>query len=101
MPHKLLSDDQVASEVKKLTSANRVAWTRHAEERMASRGFDKGQVKECLRNGTFTEQPTNPNQPGEIQYAFRIEAVVDGERIAVAASLIPSKKVIVITVIAI
>lgn len=101
MSHKLLSDAQVASELKTLTAANRIAWTRHSEERMASRGFDKSQVKECLKNGIFTERPTNPNQSTEIEYKFRVEAVVDGDLIAVAASLIPSKRVIVITVFAV
>lgn len=98
MPIKPLSDAQVATEVKHLASANRIGWTRHAEEKMAIRGIDKGQVKECLRKGVFTERPTIPNRSGDVEYAFRIEAIVDSETIIVAASLIPTKKVVVITV---
>lgn len=98
MPKKPLSDADVSAEVKKLTSANHVGWTRHAEEQMAQRGFDKGIVKECLKKGGFTERPTIPNRNGEVEYKFRMEAVIDNVCIAVAASLIPAKKVIVITV---
>ncbi|MBK6999128.1 MAG: DUF4258 domain-containing protein [Rhodoferax sp.] len=98
MSNKPLSDAQVATEVRHLVSANRIGWTRHAEERMALRGIDKGQVKECLKKGVFTESPTIPNRSGDIEYTFRIEAIVDHETLIVAASLIPAKKVVVITV---
>ena len=100
MAFSLLTDDQVRTEVKSLVHAGKVAWTRHSEEKMAERGIDKGQVKECLENGSFTERPTVPNRFGSIEYKFRMESIVDGETLAVAASLIPDSKVVVITVFA-
>lgn len=98
MPYKPLSDAEVALEIRQLASANKIRWSQHVEERMAERGFDKGQVKECLRKGVFTERPTIANRPGEIQYVFRMEACIESESIAVAASLYPATKLVVITV---
>ena len=101
MPNKQLSDRQVAEEVRALVKANRIQWSRHAEQRMAERGIDKGMVKECLKKGQFAERPTNPNRAGAPQYAFRMETSIDQVDLAVAAALVPSTKVVVITVIAI
>lgn len=99
MSAQLLTDNEVLAQVRGLATRNKVGWTYHALERMAQRGFDKSQVKECLMRGAFTENPTNPNKSGDIEYAFRISANVDGDPISVAASLCPDSKVVVITVI--
>ncbi len=99
MTYKPLTDAEVLSEVKLLTAANKLAWTHHAEVRAAQRGFDKAQIKECLMKGHFTERPTIPNRVGDIEYKFRMDAIVDSEKIAVAACLVPSEKVVVLTVI--
>ncbi len=94
-----LADAEVLRAVRALVSQSKIGWTDHAEDRMAERGFSKGQVKKCLQNGYFSESPTIPNRPGAIQYKFTMQAVDEGSRIAVAASLIPDKKVVVITII--
>lgn len=98
MPHhNALSDAEVLKKVRELVGDNRIAWRLHAEEKMASRGIDKGQVKKCLLSGRFDERPTIPNRRGDIQYEFRMFANVDGESINVVASLVPDKNVVVIT----
>jgi hypothetical protein len=99
MTYKQLTDAEVLAEVKTLIAAQKLAWTTHSEARAAERGFDKAQIKECLMKGRFTERPTMTNRTGDVEYKFRIDAIVDSEKIAVAACLIPSKKVLVITVI--
>lgn len=98
MPFEPLTDNDVLEGVRELTAAGSIRWTDHAEDQMADRGVDKGQIKACLRKGFFTERPTIANRPGPVQYVFRMEASVDGVRIAVAAGLVPDKKVVVITV---
>lgn len=99
MPQESLTDHQVLTEIRALARQSKVGWTRHAQERMAERGFDKGQIKRCLASGNFIEQPYIPNRNGELEYKFTLSAHVDGEIINVAASLIPEKKIVVITVI--
>lgn len=98
MPFEPLTDNDVLLGIRALTARGSIGWTDHAEERMVDRGFHRGQIKACLLSGHFTERPTVPNRAGPIQYKFTMEALVEGERIAVAASLIPEKKVVVITV---
>lgn len=68
MPQKLLTDNQVLTEVQALARQSKVGWTQHAQERMAERGFDKGQIKRCLASGSFIEQPYIPNRNGELEY---------------------------------
>lgn len=99
MPQELLTDNQVLDEVRILVRQSKVGWTKHAEVRMAERGYERGQVKQCLSVGYFVEQPHIPNKGGELQYKFTLEGSVDGEAIRIAASLIPERKVVVITVI--
>lgn len=99
MTYKQLTDAEVLAEVKLLASAQKLAWTEHSEARAEQRGFDKSQIKECLMKGRFSERPTMTNKTGDVEYKFRIDATVDREKIAVVACLIPSKKILVITVI--
>lgn len=98
MPEGGLTDAEVLREVRALVSQGRISWTHHIEEQMAARGISKDQVKECLRTGNFEERPTVPNRPGEVEYAFRMRAKVEGEQIRVAASLVPNRRVVAITV---
>lgn len=70
----------------------------HVSQRMVERSLSKADIKDCLKQGYFTERPTIANKPGDLQYRFRMEATVDGVRIAVGAALIPSTRVVVITV---
>jgi hypothetical protein len=93
-----LTDAQVLEQVRRLVGKDRVRWTRHIQEQMEKRGLSKDQVKQCLRGGFFEEAPTVPNRPGEIEYAFRMAAVIDGQQIRVAASLLPDSHVVAITV---
>lgn len=97
-PFQPLSDAEIAAQVASMASKNQIAWTKHVEKRMAERGIDKSQIKECLMRGRFTEKPTLPNRSGDIEYVFRMEAVIESENIAVGASLMPEKRVVVITV---
>lgn len=99
MPQEQLTDNQVLNEVLALVKEGKVAWTQHVQERMAERGYERGQIKQCLSTGYFIEKPYIPNIGGELQYKFMLEGKVDGEAINVVASLIPDKKVVVITVI--
>src|SRR5438309_32487 len=98
MPHTGLTDAEVLEQVRRLVSQGRIRWTVHIEQQMAKRGIAKDQVKQCLMTGYFEERPAVPNRPGEIEYAFRMAAKVDGEQVRVAASLIPNKRVVAITV---
>jgi hypothetical protein len=98
MSFKPLTDQEILDGVRDLVARGKIGWTDHVEDQMTARGYHRGQIKACLARGGFTERPTIPNRSGPIQYAFRVEASVDGERIAVAASLIPEKRVVVITV---
>lgn len=98
-PFTPLSDNDVATQVAALTKGNLIKWTDHAEQRMKERGIDKSQVKECLMKGSFGERPHIPNRFGDVEYKFRMEAVIDSEPIAVVAVLKPEDKVLVITVI--
>ena len=93
-----LTDNDVLRGVGELAAQGKIRWTVHVEEKMVSRGYDRGQIKKCLARGYFTERPTIANTLGPTQYKFRIEATIDGEKIAVVASLIPDEKVVVITV---
>ena len=92
-----LTDDEVLRDVRLLVGRPSVAWSRHAEQRMAERGISKVEVKRCLQLGHFDERPTLSNRPGPIEYSFRMVFRVDGETIAVAGSLVPSTRVVVIT----
>ena len=98
MPLDALTDAEVAEQVRQLAKASRVVWTTHAEQRLAQRGIEKSEVKECLRRGTFLERPFIPNRFGDVEYKFTMGATVDAEDIAVTASLVPDKKIVVITV---
>ena len=94
-----LSDSQVLEGVRALVLKNRVRFTDHAEDRMAERGFDRGQIKDCLRSGFFAEKPFIPNRNGPIEYKFNVQADIDGETMQVVACLRPDENVLVITVI--
>lgn len=97
MSRPTLSDQEVERQVRQLARQGRNRWTTHAEEKMAQRGISKDQVKQCLTAGYFEERPTISNRPGDIEYKFRMAAIVDGEPIRVVASLNPSSAVVVIT----
>lgn len=97
MPFVPLGDSIVLEQVRVLATQRKIAWTRHAEERMVERGIDRGMVRECLMGGAFTENPFIPNRSGEVEYKFTMSSMVDGEQIVVAASLCPERKVVVIT----
>lgn len=99
MPQETLNDVEVLNRARALVSKSKIVWTRHVEERMTERGFDRSQVKECLLSGAFNERPHIPNRFGSIEYKFTMVACVDGERIEVAASLVPDQHVVAITVI--
>lgn len=99
MSHERLNDHQVLEQVRTLVRRGKIGWTDHVEQRMAERGFERGQLRQCLLAGYFLERPYSPNKSGELEYKFTIGGNVDGETIHVAASLIPEKKVVVITVI--
>lgn len=99
MVQECLTDSQVLNEMRALVCRGKIKWTVHAEERMAERGYDRGQVKQCLLSGHFIERPVIPNRAGDIQYKFTMQANVDSEAIHVVASLEPEKNVVVITVI--
>lgn len=98
MPFEHLSDNDVLAGVRALVAKGKIVWTNHVEDQMADRGFDRTQIKSCLSNGNFAELPTIANKPGPTQYVFRMQSIIDGQSIAVAASLIPDAKVVVITV---
>lgn len=98
MPSVGLTNAEVLEQVRRLVREGRIRWTRHIEEQLAERRLAKDQVKECLLTGYFEEEPTIPNRPGDIEYSFRMRAKVDGEQMAVAASLIPETRVVAITV---
>ena len=100
MPYELLTDSEVLTAVQTFARQSKIGWSTHAQERMAERGFDRGQIKQCLSLGYFIERPHIPNRGGELEYKFTLEGNVDGECINVVASLIPEKKILVITVIA-
>ncbi|WP_082708819.1 DUF4258 domain-containing protein [Thiobacillus denitrificans] len=99
MPSASLSKNEVLDELRRLVRRGKIAWTTHAEERLAQRGFDRSQVKDCLLLGFFTEPPTIPIRSGPIGYKFTMKAHIDGDAIAVAACLYPEKNVVVISVI--
>jgi len=99
MPAETLTDGQVLVGVRDLVGQGKIAWTFHARERMAERGVDSGQVRECLLKGSFSESPVIPNRGGPIQYTFTMSARIDRENIPVVASLFPESKVLVITVL--
>jgi hypothetical protein len=99
MASKSLTDHAVKAQVRALVTTGNVVWRVHAEEQMAARGFDKGQVKQCLCQGTFAERPHVPNRRGPLQYEFKMRARVDREPMEVVASLYPETEVVVITVI--
>nr|WP_200384217.1 DUF4258 domain-containing protein [Rhodocyclus tenuis] len=94
-----LSETDILRGVRALVGRGRVRFTVHAEERMAERGFDQGQVKECLCKGFFVEPPVIPNRAGPIEYKFNIQAQVDSQTMQVVATLRPEQNIIVITVI--
>ena len=97
--YKSLSDSEVLQNVKALVRKNRIRFTVHAEERMAERGFDRSQVKDCLSSGFFVERPSVPNRNGSIEYKFNMQAVIDGDTMQVVACLRPDENILVITVI--
>ena len=99
MPNEGLTNNQVLEGMRALVRQGKISWKKHAEKRMAERGYERGQVKQCLLSGHFVEPPVIPNKGGEIQYEFKIHANVDGMAIDVVASLVPETKVVVISVI--
>jgi hypothetical protein len=98
MPYKGLTKAGVREQVRRLVSEGRIRWTLHIEQQMEVRHIAKDEVKECLLLGDFEEEPTIPNRPGDIEYVFRMRANVEGRPLAVAASLIPDRRVVTITV---
>jgi len=93
-----LTDGEVLRGVRELSANGKIRWTDHSEDQMAARGFDRGQIRKCLQCGYFSEDPAIANRSGPTQYKFTMRAMVDGQEIAVAASLIPEARVVVITV---
>lgn len=93
-----LTDAEVQAGVRVVVQSGHVRWSRHAQERMAERGIDKGMVYECLTKGYFSEPPIVPNVAGDFQYKFTMVCSVDGDNVSVAASYIPATAVVVITV---
>src|SRR5216683_7704467 len=93
-----LSDAEVLRQIRDLVARDLIVWGPHVEERMAKRGLDKYQAKECLLKGHFEEKPTVPNRTGPIEYTFRLRHRMEGQVIKVAASLFPQQDVFVITV---
>lgn len=96
--NKELTDGEVRQQVRDLVGKDKISWHPHVEERMAKRGYDRGQIKECLVRGIFSERPTIANRRGPIQYDFRMRGTVDGDQIEVGASLIAESHVRVVTV---
>lgn len=94
-----LNDSQILSGVRKLVGQDKIAYTRHAEERMRERGIDRSTVKKCLAKGHFAEVPVIPNTSGNIEYQFKLHAIIDGDPVEVVAKLIPEVRTVVITVI--
>ena len=92
-----LKDSEVRDQIRGLTSKNKIAWGIHAEIRLVERAIDKTQVKECLQKGVFDEGPAVSIRGSEINYEFRMKAVVDSELLNVVASLYPARYVVVIT----
>ena len=84
---------------RELLRQGKVRWTRHVETRMAERGFQKDEVRDCILSGRFVEPPFVPNKSGEFQYEFKVGALIEGRDIEVVVSLVPERRVIVITVI--
>lgn len=99
MVQECLTNDQVLHGMRILVRQGKIKWTVHAEERMAERGYERGQVKQCLLSGSFIEPPHIPNRAGDVQYVFKMHANIDSEAIDVVASWVPEKKVVVISVI--
>lgn len=99
MSQESLNDHQVLEQVRALVRQGKVGWKYHALKRLAQRGFERGQIKQCLIAGYFLEKPHIPNRGGELEYTFAVGGTVDGEDIKVVASLRPEEKVLVITVI--
>lgn len=93
-----LSESDVLEEVRRLVRAGSIAWTKHVLEKLAARGLSKEEAMACLLSGFFAEKPFIPNRAGDLEYKFAMEATIDGERLRVAASLIPAKNVVVITI---
>lgn len=92
-----LTDDEVLRRVRLLVSSGgRVIWTHHAEERLAQRGYEKSQVRECLIRGTFVETPYQPNRFGAIEYKFCMQTTIGGEPIEVVASLDPNNNCVTV-----
>lgn len=99
MPAHQLSDSQVLALVRALVQAGKLRWTYHAEQRMAQYGFDRGQVKQCLQSGFFSEAPYVANHAGAVEHKFTMSGRGDGIPMRVAASVRPESHVVVITVI--
>jgi hypothetical protein len=97
--HGCLTDNQVLDGVRVLVRQNKIRWTDHSEQRMEERGYDRGQIRQCLLSGVFVQRPVIPNRTGPLQYEVKMRAKVDGVWIEVVASLVPVTKVVVITVI--
>ncbi len=99
MPYVPLSDGEVLEGVRTLVSQGRISWKYHAKLRMAERGYEPGEIRQCLLSGHFVEGPVIPNRAGDVQYEFKMRATVDSVAIDVVASLVPESKVVVISVI--
>lgn len=98
LPAKLPSESEIRAQVKELVARGAVHWRHHAELAMAKRGWSRDQVKAGLVRGAFDERPHQPNRSGPVQYEFTVRALIDGEQIFIAASLIPADAVVVITI---
>jgi hypothetical protein len=98
MPSKTLNDIEVLKQLKRFVSSNKLIWSEHVQIRMAERGFDKEQVKQCLKSGYFIEKPTVSNSFGDVNYKFKITAKIDGVQMDVVASLYPDKNIVLITI---
>lgn len=92
-----LKDGEIRRQIRELTSKNKIAWAAHAEIRLVEREIDKSQVKECLQKGSFDESPAPSIRGSELNYKFRMKALVDSEWLYVGASLYPGRNVVVIT----
>ncbi len=98
MSNVTLSESEVLEEMRRLVRAGRIAWTKHVLEMLAARGLSKNEATACLLSGFFAEKPFVPNRAGDPEYKFAMEATIDGERLRLAASVIPAKNVVVITI---
>lgn len=82
--------------VRKLVGEGKIAWTKHAKERMKERGITIQQILNCLSKGRIIEGPFQTLREGGGE-EVTIEKMTAGEQLRVAACLKPNETVLVIT----